>query len=102
MSLSQGEDFDAVWNAAEGDVVGPLQMQDGYLVLKIEAVEKDRLRTYDEMRLGLTHRLKLERQYRAFEVYIEGLRERFTDHVVWHDDSIEALAERPPWSEAAQ
>ena len=97
-----GEHFDAVWNAAEGDVVGPLQMQDGYLVLKIEAVEKDRLRTYDEMRLGLTHRLKLGRQYRAFEVYIEGLRERFTDRVVWHDDSIEALAERPPWSEAAQ
>lgn len=97
-----GEHFDAVWNAAEGDVVGPLQMQDGYLVLKIEAVEKDRLRTFAEMRLGLTHRLKLRRQYRAFESYIEELRQRFADRVVWHNDRIKALAERPPWGESVQ
>jgi hypothetical protein len=54
------------------------------------------------MRLGLTHRLKLRRQYRAFEGYIEELRQRFADRVVWHSDRIKALAERPPWGESVQ
>jgi len=95
-----GEHFDTVWNVAAGDIVGPLQMADGFLVLKIEAVEKNQLRSFEDMRLGLTHRLKLTGQYEAFETYIEELRQRYAARVVWHDDRIASLAKRPPWEEA--
>ena len=95
-----GDHFATVWNVAEGDIVGPLQMADGFVVLKIEAVEKDQLRSFEDMRLGLTHRLKLTRQYEAFETFIEELRQRYAARVVWHDDRIATLAKRLPWEEA--
>jgi peptidyl-prolyl cis-trans isomerase C len=96
-----GDHFNTVWDVSEGDVVGPLEMTDGFLVLQIEAVEKGQLRSFEEMRLGLTHRLKLTGQYEAFEKYIEQLRQQYADRVVWHDDRITSLAEHPPWEEVA-
>lgn len=97
-----GGHFDTVWSATQGTTVGPLETPDGFVVLFIEAVEKDQLRSYEDMRLGLTHRLKLSRQYAAFEVYIEELRQRYAERVIWHDDNIQTLAERPPWAEATE
>ncbi len=97
-----GDHFDTVWRASAGDVVGPLEMADGFVVLTIDTVERDQLRTFEEMRLGLTHRLKLGGQYQAFEAYIEELRQKYADRVTWHDDRIAALAERLPWQETAQ
>ncbi len=96
-----GNHFDAVWNVSSGDIVGPLEMADGFVVLQIDAVQKGQLRSLDDMRQGLTHQLKLFGQYEAFEVFIEQLRQKYGDRVVWHDDRITALAEHPPWEESA-
>lgn len=93
-----GEHFDTVWEVEPGDVVGPLEMADGFVVLHISAVEKDRLRSFDEMRLGLTHRLKMNRQYQAFEVYIDELRQQYEPQVRWQQDNVRRLAARPPWN----
>jgi peptidyl-prolyl cis-trans isomerase C len=97
-----GKHFDTVWNAAAGSIVGPLDMPDGFLLLHIDAVEKDQLRSFRDMALGLQHRLRLSGQYQAFEAYIEELRQRYADRVVWHDDRIAALAANLPWSEPEQ
>lgn len=95
-----GEHFAGLWDTSEGDIVGPLEMSDGFVVLRIGQVQKDVARTYAEMRAGLMHRLKLNRTYNAFESYIEGLRQRYVDQVVWHDDRIRTLASQPPWAPA--
>lgn len=97
-----GKHFDTVWNATAGSMVGPLDMPDGFLLLHIDAVEKDQLRSFQDMALGLQHRLRLSGQYKAFEAYIEELRHRYADQVVLHDDRIAALAANLPWSEPAQ
>lgn len=95
-----GEAFEAIWTAAEGDVLGPLPVPEGFWVAQAERVRKGLYRTFEEMRLGLTHRLKLSRQYAAFEAYVADLRRRYEGRVVWHDDRIAALAKDPEWSRA--
>jgi peptidyl-prolyl cis-trans isomerase C len=95
-----GPHYETLWAASDGDIVAPLQRTDGFSVVAIDRVQKDHVRTYEEMRLGMTHRKRLAQSYRSFESYIDDLRQMYADRVVWHDDRIAALAQRPPWAEA--
>lgn len=92
-----GTAFEQIWGAAEGDLLGPLEVSDGFLVLRVEALRRGQYRSLDEMRLAVTHRLKLAKQDAAFEEYIAGLRQRYADRVTWHDARIDRLASLPDW-----
>jgi peptidyl-prolyl cis-trans isomerase C len=104
IGIGEEEKWGPIYAAAhEGEVgvlVGPLKVDGGFSILRVEERLPERLRSLDELTPVLRHRLKQRRHLTDFEAYMAGLRETYANEVKWNDAAIEALAARRTESEA--
>ena len=86
--------YDAVWQGEVGSVVGPVELKDGFSILRIEERIDARVRTLDEITPILRHRITQRKNLEAFEAYIVRLRGEYDDRIRWNDERISELASR--------
>ena len=80
--------FDLVREAEEGALLGPLEIEGGFAVVRVEKRLPRRPRAFEELTPILRHRVRQARNREAFERYVEGLRDRYRSGVEWRDERI--------------
>ena len=78
-----------------GSLIGPLQLVGGgYLIARIEGRTGAKVRPLESVRPVIEYKLKRESNAQEFERYIQALRQQYGGKVIWHDESIDELAQR--------
>ena len=72
-----------------GELMGPVEVQEGYSIFKVLSRERKR-ETFDEAELRVRSQLRRERHRNAFNEYMEELRRRYESEVSIHEDRLEA------------
>lgn len=62
---------DAVWNAREGDVVGPVKTQFGYHILQVTQVKPKEVRPLDQVRQQIQDTLTQEQRAAKFNTWVQ-------------------------------
>jgi len=91
-----GPAYEQIMGAHAGEIIGPVEVQGGFSIVRVDTARVGQYWQYPDMRLRILHRRKLSRQHEAFEQYIAELRQRYADRIVWHDGRIAALASQEP------
>ena len=81
-------------DAEIGEVVGPVQVEGGFAVFRVELRRKAGVRSLEEVAYIVRHKIKKRKERRAFEKYMDALREKYHDRVQWYDEQIEELGSR--------
>ena len=84
--------FDLVREAEEGALLGPLEIEGGFAVVRVEKRLPRRPRAFEELTRILRHQVRQARNREAFERYVEGLRDRYRSDVEWRDERIRRVA----------
>lgn len=88
---------DLVLGAEVGKVVGPVAVEGGYSIFRVERRIPAGLIPLDQARDVLVWRVKKHKAQEAFNAFISDLRERYASQVKWNDGAIEALAATGAW-----
>ena len=80
--------FDIVREAEAGSLLGPLEVEGGYTVVRVEKQLPSRPRSFEELTPVLRRQVRQARNSEAFQEYVEGLRERYVNSVEWSDERI--------------
>ena len=81
-------------DAEIGEVVGPVQVEGGFVVFRVEERRKAGVRPLEEVDYIVRHKIKKRKERRAFEEYMNALREKYRDRIQWYDEQIEELGSR--------
>ncbi len=84
--------FDLVREAQEGALLGPLEIEGGFAVVRVGERLPRRPRAFEELTPILRHQVRQARNRKAFEKYVEGLRHRYRSGVEWRDERIRQVA----------
>lgn len=69
-------------------VLGPIEVPDGFSLVRVDQSVLADYRPFEEVRHILHYHLKTRRNEEAFEAYIHDLRRRRADWVEWHDEAL--------------
>ena len=89
----RGRLFDLVRTAAEGSLLGPLEVEGGFSVVRVQKQLPSRPRSFEELTPILRRQVRQAKNGEAFQKYIEGLRDRYGNSVEWRDERIRQVAE---------
>ena len=93
-----GERFlEQVDKAAVGELIGPVAVEGGFSIFRIESRQPDSVRSLEEARNVLDFTVRRRKADKAFDTYIEELRKQYADQVQWNDKRIEKLAASGEW-----
>ena len=88
---------EAVVDAEAGELTGPVEVEEGYSLFRILSRER-RQETWEEARARATSKLRRQRQRRAFNEYMQELRERYASRVEIRRGALEAAFRANPQS----
>ncbi|MFA6109620.1 MAG: peptidyl-prolyl cis-trans isomerase, partial [Candidatus Latescibacterota bacterium] len=88
---------DQVLRAEAGKVVGPVAVEGGYSIFRVERRIPAGMIPLDQARDVLIWRVKKHKAQEAFNAFLRDLRERSASQVKWNDKAIEALAATGAW-----
>ena len=80
---------EAVVDAEAGELTGPVEVEEGFSLFRILSRER-RQETWEEARARATSKLRRQRQRRAFNEYMQELRERYDSQIEIRRDALEA------------
>ena len=83
-----GRLLDIVLEAEEGALLGPLEVEGGFTVVRVGRQLPARPRSFEELTPVLRRQVRQARNSEAFQQYIEGLRDRYGNSVEWRDERI--------------
>ena len=83
--------------AAIGELVGPVQVEEGWSVFRVDQRREAGVRPLEEVEHLVRFKIRKSKEREAFEDYIRELRKRYADRVQWNDAGIEALASSGNW-----
>jgi len=93
-----GEKFlEQVDKAVVGELVGPVAVEGGFSIFKVESRQPDSLRPLEQARSVLEFAVKRRNAEKAFGAYIEELRRKYADQIEWNDKRIAELAVSGEW-----
>ena len=79
MPLSRFGDYkDTFKNAPLNQVIGPLKINNFYMIARVIAKENQRPLTFEEVREGIKEVLKQEQRSKSIQVYLDDLRSKHT------------------------
>lgn len=89
--------LEQVKNAAVGELVGPVAVEGGFSIFKVEKRQPESMLPLEHVRNVLEFYVKKQNAEKAFNGYIEKLREQYADRIQWNDRRIEELAASGEW-----
>ena len=69
----------AAWGAAEGAIVGPIQSENGWHVIKIESIERTGGRDLDAARSEISEKLVVDKRKQAIEAVVDTVQNSIDD-----------------------
>ena len=88
---------EAVVDAEAGQLTGPVEVEEGFTLFRILSRER-RQESWEEARARATSKLRRQRHRRAFNEYMQELRERYASQVEIRYDALEAAFAADPQS----
>ena len=73
--------FAAVLQAGEGDVGGPVQIQDGFSVFRVLKREERELLSFEKARERAERMLRAQRREEVIQAFIKSLRDKYSDQI---------------------
>ena len=89
--------LERVFSAAVGEMVGPLAVEGGFSLFKVESRHADSLQPLEKVRAVLERSVQRRKADAAFEPYLGELRRRYASQIQWNDQRIEELAASGEW-----
>ena len=85
-----GDLVPAILKAQVGELVGPVEVRNGFSVFEVVTREKGGLKPFAQVRREIRGILRRAEERRAFQRFLEGLRERYSDRVRIDDAELAA------------
>jgi len=87
-----GSLLDRFKSAPVGQLMGPVKVENGYSLFRVEERRPARIRTLKEVEPLVRYRIRQRKIREAFAQYTKELMEKYADQITWYDDRIKAAA----------